>query len=55
VLCGNNEIKEFPCFHTTHPMIIPSRDENLKTVMKQTGRHICLSGAQNTSVSCVNG
>jgi len=28
-------------------MIISSRDENLKPVMKQTGRHICLAGAQN--------
>jgi len=28
-------------------MIIPSRDENLKTVMKQTGRHICPVHTQN--------
>jgi hypothetical protein len=28
-------------------MIISSRDESLKRVMKQTGRHIFLAGAQN--------
>jgi hypothetical protein len=28
-------------------MVILSRDENLKPVMKQTGRHTCLVGAQN--------
>jgi hypothetical protein len=27
-------------------MIILSRDENLKPVTEQTGRHICLAGAQ---------